>query len=60
MAQSIITENGSYEVGVELKNRDNSKFSKEIKLWSTFTGRTCVRLRAPWNIEICWYLGQDR
>ena len=40
----------SSEVGVKLKNRENSKFSKKIKLWSKFTRRTCVlcvRLRAP-------------
>ena len=40
----------SSEVGVKLKNRENSKFSKQIKLWSKCTGRTCVpcvRLRAP-------------
>ena len=40
----------SSEVEVKLKNRENSKFSKIIKLWSKFTRRTCVPcicLRAP-------------
>ena len=36
----------SSEVGVTLKNRENSKFSKKIKLWSKFTGRTCVHASA--------------
>ena len=37
------------EVGLKMKNRENSKFSKKVKLWSKFTTRTCVpcvRLRA--------------
>ena len=44
----------SSEIGVKLKNRENSKFSKKIKLWSKFTGRTCVpcvRLWAPLSIR---------
>ena len=45
----------SFEVGEKLKNRENLKFSKKIKLWSKFTGRTCVRLRAPLILFIAMY-----